>query len=316
MLIKREVKVNGKNVYVVETIPELSSLSTTEKQEPSVILVSGLGMSSLTWCAVQRLLPPSLRSFSYDRFGLGKSDPPCSPREAVTLAKELKVILEACEVPKPYLLVGHSYGGVICREYLQLWNEDVAGLVYVDANHEQSHIERQWPMEAMGRMTLPPENLSDPSGLSDSHKCTEHEYEAIEEERRISREKRANGPPSEFGEGAKYESSLLALGSHDQLSRKFLTDRPLSVILSNLARDFSLYYQASKSAGLGTQEDHEQVDAFCARLPEVERRLGADMLRLSRVSRLILTSVSGHMVQLWEPELCVQEIIWCLSRAK
>jgi hypothetical protein len=54
------------------------------------------------------------------------------------------------------------------------------------------------------------------------------------------------------------------------------------------------------------------VERFIKRLPGVEMRLAVDVLRLSLVHRLIYTSVSGHLVYIWEPELVVQEIMWCL----
>jgi pimeloyl-ACP methyl ester carboxylesterase len=306
-LTHRFVEVNGDQVHIIETTP------STPSSSPPVILVSGLGTAGAHWCAVQRVLPPHIHSFAYDRLGTGQSDYPRtdSPRTAAILAVELKDTLTAAGLIAPYLFVASSYAGIICREYLEKYDGDVAGLIYVDANQERSHVEREWPMEATAAMDTGG-GLEGASGLNKGYGCTKTDWEEIKASEAEGKERmktKAEGIP---GEAASYITSLTALGEHNQSNRQSLGDRPLSVIVANLARDFERSYLAGKAAGLGNEGDHKAVERFIKRLPGVEMRLAVDVLRLSLVHRLIYTSVSGHLVYIWEPELVVQEIMWCL----
>lgn len=307
-LTHRLVNVNEDQVHLIENIP------TTPSTLPPVILVSGLGTAGAHWCAVQRSLPPYVHSFAYDRLGTGRSDYPriTTPRTAAVLAIELKATITAAGLQPPYLFVASSYAGIICREYLEKHDGDVAGLIYVDANQENSHVEREWPMEATAKMDTGG-GLEGASGLKEGYGCSKTDWEEIKASEAESKERMKTKPEGIPGEAASYFTSLAALGEHNQINRQSLGSRPLSVIVANLTRDFERSYVAGKAAGLGTGEDHEAVERFIKRLPGVEMKLAVDVLRLSSVHRLIYTSVAGHLVYIWEPELVVQEIMWCLK---
>jgi len=307
-LTHRLVDVNGNQVHIIETIP------STPTTSPPVILISGLGTAGAHWCAVQLLLPLHIHSFAYDRLGTGRSDYPRTdtPRTAAALAVELKDTLTAAGLEPPYLFVASSYAGIVCREYLERYDGDVAGLIYVDANQEMSHVEREWPMEATAAMDTGG-GLEGASGLKEGYGCSKTDWEEIKVSEAEGKERMKSRPEGIPGEAASYITSLTALGEHDQLQRQALGHRPLSVIVANLTRDFERSYLAGKAAGLGSKEDHKTVERFIGRLPGVEMKLAVDVLRLSSVHRLIYTSVSGHLVYIWEPELVVQEIMWCLK---
>ncbi|MDO7905229.1 alpha/beta hydrolase [Paenibacillus sp. JX-17] len=103
----------------------------------TVILESGMGGCSLDWTFVQPELSRHAAVLSYDRAGFGWSDP---GREAPTCrqaVKDLRVLLQKLKLRPPYLLVGHSYGGMMMRLFASLYPDDVLGLVLVDATHEQ-----------------------------------------------------------------------------------------------------------------------------------------------------------------------------------
>jgi pimeloyl-ACP methyl ester carboxylesterase len=103
---------------------------------PSVILDAGIGASSLSWSLVQAQAARFARVYAYDRAGFGWSDPPRrahGPRVASRLAEELRALLHAADVPGPYILVGHSFGGYVARLYAERWPVEVAGLVMVDS---------------------------------------------------------------------------------------------------------------------------------------------------------------------------------------
>ncbi len=99
---------------------------------PSVILESGIASSSISWKLVQDLASAFARVVSYDRAGLGWSEPPRTPRSLDNLVAELRGLLHTAEIPEPYLLVGHSFGGLVVRHYAALHPAEVSGLVLVD----------------------------------------------------------------------------------------------------------------------------------------------------------------------------------------
>ncbi|HXZ20844.1 MAG TPA: alpha/beta hydrolase [Candidatus Acidoferrales bacterium] len=103
---------------------------------PSVILDAGIGASSLSWSLVQPLVARFARVYAYDRAGYGWSEPPQiedGRRIASRMAEELRKLLRAAEVPGPYILVGHSFGGYVARVYAERWPVEVAGLVMLDS---------------------------------------------------------------------------------------------------------------------------------------------------------------------------------------
>jgi pimeloyl-ACP methyl ester carboxylesterase len=99
---------------------------------PAVVLESGIAGSSLSWSLVQPKIAEFTRVCSYDRAGLGWSDPCTEPRTVPRMVSELATLLERANVPPPYILVGHSFGGLLIRAYAHLRPQEVAGLVFVD----------------------------------------------------------------------------------------------------------------------------------------------------------------------------------------
>jgi pimeloyl-ACP methyl ester carboxylesterase len=99
---------------------------------PTVILEAGLAATSLNWRVVQRALAESARVVSYDRAGLGWSSPRKAPQSCAGMAKDLKAALRAAGIEPPYVMVGHSFGGLIARRFTLDCEEEVAGLVLLD----------------------------------------------------------------------------------------------------------------------------------------------------------------------------------------
>ena len=103
---------------------------------PTVILDNGLGGSSVGWGFVQPAVARFTRVCSYDRAGLGYSDPGPSPRTARRLASELAQLLDRSGIAGPVVLVGASIAGFNVRVFASDRPERTAGLVLVDASHE------------------------------------------------------------------------------------------------------------------------------------------------------------------------------------
>jgi pimeloyl-ACP methyl ester carboxylesterase len=121
---------------------------------PTVILEAGYGNNGHIWDALvldpssgSTAVLPGVASFTrvcaYDRPGttagpeyLSRSDPVPQPRTAADAVADLHALLTAARVPSPYVLVGHSFGGLIVRLYAATYPAEVAGLVLVDSSHE------------------------------------------------------------------------------------------------------------------------------------------------------------------------------------
>ncbi|WP_024795164.1 alpha/beta fold hydrolase [Tomitella biformata] len=131
---------------------------------PTVLLESGIHDSSDTWTSSDTEAAPVFAEVStythvcmYDRPGTVRyTDPPAlttrstpvaMPRTLVSMVSDLHELLAAAQIPGPYLLVGHSYGGMIVRSFAQTCPSSTAGLVFVDAfgpNIKQL-FDAQWP---------------------------------------------------------------------------------------------------------------------------------------------------------------------------
>jgi pimeloyl-ACP methyl ester carboxylesterase len=110
---------------------------------PTVVLEAGMGSFSPNWYWVQQELALRIRSVAYDRAGLGWSRPSRRPRDAQTIAAELRDALREAGLEPPYVLAGHSFGGLPVRAFADLYPELTAGLVLVDASHPDQWV--RWP---------------------------------------------------------------------------------------------------------------------------------------------------------------------------
>jgi pimeloyl-ACP methyl ester carboxylesterase len=103
---------------------------------PSVVIEAGGGWCSLGWLPIQEQLAALTTCVVYDRAGLGWSDPDPEPRTMDRTVEDLHRLLEVAEIPAPYILIGHSLGGLYVRRYAQRYPDETAGLVLVDSSHE------------------------------------------------------------------------------------------------------------------------------------------------------------------------------------
>jgi pimeloyl-ACP methyl ester carboxylesterase len=102
---------------------------------PTTILEAGIGSFSSNWAWVRDELARDGRVVSYDRAGLGWSERGAGSLDAGTAAEELHTALQAADIRPPYLLAGHSYGGLVMRMFADKYRDEAAGLVLVDSSH-------------------------------------------------------------------------------------------------------------------------------------------------------------------------------------
>lgn len=99
---------------------------------PPVLLEAGIAASSASWKLVQGRLVAQFRVVSYDRLGLGYSQPASSPRTLEQLIIELDHVVHSVRIGVPFVLAGHSFGGLLARHYTARFPEKIHALVLLD----------------------------------------------------------------------------------------------------------------------------------------------------------------------------------------
>jgi pimeloyl-ACP methyl ester carboxylesterase len=237
---------------------------------PTVILESGSGGDSSAWAAVINAVEGTTRVCAYDRANLGRSDKVPGPRTYHDMTHDLQVLLEQAHIGGPYILVGHSMGGMLVRIFANQHPEDVVGVVLVDSAH---------PDMGERLMTcLPQESAGEPENI----RYLRQWFTAMSD----------SSHKSPFVDS---EMINTLVGNRQVREVESLGDLPLVVIS-----------QAPNIPGLGYQIDvSSEIDA-CLR--QTWQDMQSELAGLSsNTSRL--TAQVGHMIPLEQPELIVQAII-------
>ena len=270
---------------------------------PTVILDSGAGGIGLAWELVRPTIEKVTRVVTYDRAGLGWSDPSPYPRDAFTMAVELHTMLVNANIPAPYILVGHSLGGPVVRQFAAKYPNEVAGLVMVDSAHEQQM--KHFP-EAMVKMA------NSMKGMMGAMKLI-----------------------SKLGIFA-LKPSLIAIGDNGKLPCELVAQMQGVMASSNshaealVAESESVYTaQTQPVSTLGDLPliviSHGQLDANAVppSLGQQVRddyeaawqRLQAEITSLSTRGRRIVAERSGHNVIFDQPEIVIESILEMVESA-
>ncbi len=266
------VDIGGHQLHVRCVGPEVAG--------PIVILEAGAGDYSTAWSAVQEILSSTVRTCAYDRGGWGWSEQGPRPRTMTQEAFELNALLEAANVPGPYLLVGHSYGGLLVRRYIERYGDDIVAVILVDATHENNRLfyveEEQWMRvrdQATGRA------IPEPRGFAPGERpSVGFGYD----------------PWEDF-----WGEEFRALYDARTVDSASLGERPLLVLE-------------------GTRQDPPPTsDAIWDELRVEGEEQRADLARLSRNSKLIRDPSSGHNLHEDNPELvarAIEEVFQAVAR--
>lgn len=120
--IKGKFDIGGRSLY----------LECSGTGSPTVVMDAGLGDTHTVWKGVAPAVSKLARTCTYDRAGLGSSDAAPKPRSSTDVVADLHTLLKAAKIPGPYVLVGHSFGGISVRLFASTYPTDVAGIVLVD----------------------------------------------------------------------------------------------------------------------------------------------------------------------------------------
>lgn len=256
-------------------------INCTGSGSPTVVIEAGLGDWSTSWAgSVQPEVAKTTRVCTYDRAGLGWSEPAQHPSDAAEFARDLHTLLQNANIPGPYIMVGHSLGGLIVRVFAHDYAPEIAGIVLVDSmNPKQvsgslskklalfSSIESALARVGVGRLLVKLPAIASgapPDGEAyyplyirpRSFQTTAHEYKAL---------------PVSAAEAAAVES---------------FGDLPLIVLTARL-------------------NDNAGWPAWQAELPQ-----------LSSNSQHLFAEHSGHTIQVDEPEAAVAAILQMVRQVR
>jgi pimeloyl-ACP methyl ester carboxylesterase len=106
---------------------------------PTVIFAPGLNETMLSWARVQPAVGLATRSVAFDKAGMGFSDAGPLPRTASAAVEDLRAALAVADIAPPYVLAGHSAGGLYMRLFAFRYPKDVVGMVMVDSSSEHQY---------------------------------------------------------------------------------------------------------------------------------------------------------------------------------
>jgi pimeloyl-ACP methyl ester carboxylesterase len=109
---------------------------------PTVVLDAGTGEMWADWVLVQREVSDTARVCAYDRAGMGWSEMGPEPRDARRISGELHALLEGAGIEGPYVLVGHSFGGLYAQTYAARYPDEVADVALIESSHPEQFSHR------------------------------------------------------------------------------------------------------------------------------------------------------------------------------
>lgn len=259
---------------------------------PTVIMEAGNNDFSVQWSLVQPEIAKSTRVCIYDRAGFGWSDASPYPRTLETTVKELHTLLVSAKVEAPYVMVGHSFGGILVRAFAYQFPDQIAGIVLVDSAHQEqvgrvpalqnaaTQVIGQFRtlsvMQSFGLLALSPEQIP-VRGLQG---VALQQYRAI------------LATTNYFTVAANETEAIFAdwgnIPSDDEASLK---DIPLIVLSRGLPEPLP---------GVSVVENQQYEQEW--------QEMQKELVALSSESRQIIAKESGHYIQLQQPDLVIDAV--------
>jgi pimeloyl-ACP methyl ester carboxylesterase len=297
-------------------------LDCTGKSGATIVLISGAGDFSFDWGLVQSGVSRFARVCSYDRAGLAWSDPGPTPRTMRQDAYELHTLLKAARIKAPYVLVGHSIGGLIARVYAGQYPDEVVGMVLVDSTHEDTTLMYQGkvvrvregakgiaapPVQTMRSSPPKPPAAEDIEQFQFNQKMfgapkTEPPFDKLPASTQAKRLWFLAQPPRAAAGPDFWAEELQAMYIARAKTPYQLDDKPLVVLLA-------------KPEGGNPPPDISAEE--WKRINEEKRQQKIGLANLSRNSKLIVAERSGHHIQLDEPHVvtdAVQLVVDAVTR--
>ena len=276
---------------------------------PTVILESGAFVPAAGWLKVQPEVARFTRVCSYDRAGYGWSEPSAEPRTSLHIAKELKALLDAAGETGPYILAGHSDGGFHARLFTSRYPQEVAGLVLLDASHEDQRerthsrmpvgVGEQYDRDEQRQLHLIPWQAR----FGIMRLLAWWESTSDTESREWSEELLYLQTQSKHTNAFVSEQDSLPHSKAQVRTAGKLGDRPL-IVLTAAKR-----WESSEDPLLTKEQQEEQYRLWVHELQSEEARL-------STRGKQVLVPDSGHMIPFERPDAVVSAIREVWSAAK
>lgn len=286
----------------------LNCIGEAQRSQPTVILEAGAGDFSVDWSLVQPGVARFARVCSYDRAGSGWSDLGPRPRTMAQIVSELHTLLQKAGIAPPYLLVGHSFGGVLMQLYSSKFPSHVAGLVLIETGslnpvrYVNGKVSR--PAEEAKGTPIPPVQTTNPLHQSDIPARLLTMMEAAARDMGTH----ANEPPRDK---LPSEAQRMRTWALSQVKTYAANDNPFEG--EELAR--MLADRKTNPVPLGDTPlvvivrglpDEKGPDA--QRAEDEHRNDQTALAALSRKGRYVIATRSGHHVPLDQPDLVVTAI--------
>ncbi len=298
----RMIDVGGFRLHIREIEPSTAGIAPGT---PTVLLEAGIAASSLSWSKVLPEVAKFARVVAYDRAGLGWSDASPRPRTPPHIAEELHTLLERANVPRPLVLIGHSFGGYCVRYYAHKFPDEVAGMVLVDSVHA-AEWERVTPQQR--RMIRGAVLFSRIGGLLARVGFIRFVLARLE--------RGATGAPKAaaraFGPSAEKFLGRI-VGEVRKLPPETLPQVRMLWCQPRCYRSMARYVgalpaSAAVVASLGPLGAMPLVVLSGSHHPEPRAKEQVELAGLSSASRHIIAAESAHWIHLDEPELVVRAI--------
>jgi pimeloyl-ACP methyl ester carboxylesterase len=261
----------------------------TGKGGPTVVIEAGASSFAIDFTLVQRQIEKSSRVCSYDRAGSGWSDPPGNVPS--TTARDLKALLQAAGERPPYVLVGASRGGLLIRNYLLEYPDDVAGFVFVDPSSEDRLF-----------------TMIDGKGVLIAEVTAEQLKTTFPREPvKVPRRKPQTGPPFDRLPPDLYQTRI-------KLDERLIAAVP-DVVAPEIVADSQERERAMLARLLATRSakqpfgDRPTVVLSRGSDPNAEREaVHAALAQLSSRGRSAVIAGAGHEIHLFEPDAVVKAV--------
>jgi pimeloyl-ACP methyl ester carboxylesterase len=302
----------GKSVSLGPAFDNLSlSIDCRGQGSPMVILDSGLGVPAVGWNPVQTEVAKFTRVCSYDRAGYGWSGASSAPRTSMQIVKELHALLEAAGEKGAYILVGHSFGGYNVRVYNGQYPNDVAGMVLVDASHEDQNDRMTPALQAFMKKTMEQlkwQKMVAPLlirfGIARFSQRNQGEAPGVSKE--FGQEMLYLQMQPKFIDASASELGLFAESANEVRAAGNLGDKPLVVLTAGKSADAS-----QLPAGFPKKEFDDFHEVWVNDLQVKESHL-------STQGKRIMVPDSTHMIPFERPDTIVAAIheVWVAANAE
>lgn len=276
-------------------------INCTGQGSPTIILAAGSSDFSVTWAHVQPELAKYSRVCSYDRAGLGWSEPSPHPRTANTMVVELHTLLVNANVQGPYVLVGHSFGGLLVRVYAHNYPNEVVGMVLVDSANEEHPLR-------LAALALP--DFAEKYARSLQQAAGQNRLYAFLSSTGIMALAPNNIPNLGLPEDAYAQLQAIFATTgffKTALAETNAVDGMLAEARAMSIASFGNIPLVVLSAGLW-EPDPAYSDAENQRIREAIQVMQSDLAALSSEGRQVIAEESHHFIQLDQPDLVIAAI--------